>query len=244
MSESTTLYSDSSWSSIRRSSVDTTASSIESSSSSIRKSTVGNSLAAPMIHVVDVDAKSESRRRTPFEPTGKSLDDSSAPHLIQVDAVARHAKDDINQIAKVEPPAADVSTMRRACRYDCYCKCHLQTLTVSRNYVSKVNTPKRRCTEPTCKAAMKPGGVTRDPPNFFRKALSQAMSSKSIKIRYELNTFRMVPEGSDAIRHVKHGNLEKLKVCIQTGEATLWDTAPDGWSLLHVCLVLQYHRGS
>lgn len=60
------------------------------------------------------------------------------------------------------------------------------------------------------------------------------MSSKSIKVRYDLNTYRMVSEGSDAMRYVKHGNLEKLKICIKTGEATLWDTAPDGWSLLHV----------
>ena len=74
------------------------------------------------------------------------------------------------------------------------------------------------------------------PSKFFRKALAQVVSSKSIKVRYDLNTFRMVSEGSDAMRYVKHGNLEKLKTCIETGEATLWDTAPDGWSLLHVSL--------
>jgi hypothetical protein len=33
---------------------------------------------------------------------------------------------------------------------------------------------------------------------------------------------------------VKHGNLDKLKSVIESGEATPWDTAPDGWSLLHV----------
>lgn len=44
----------------------------------------------------------------------------------------------------------------------------------------------------------------------------------------------MVPEGSNAMRYVKHGNLEKLKLAIESGEATPWDTAPDGWSLLHV----------
>ncbi|KAJ5816984.1 hypothetical protein N7447_009217 [Penicillium robsamsonii] len=55
----------------------------------------------------------------------------------------------------------------------------------------------------------------------------------SIEIRYRLNTYRMVPEGFDAMRYVKHGNLGKLKAAIQSGEATLWDTATDGWSLLH-----------
>jgi hypothetical protein len=44
----------------------------------------------------------------------------------------------------------------------------------------------------------------------------------------------MVPEGSDALRYVKHGKLDKLKMSISSREATPWDTAPDGWSLLHV----------
>lgn len=69
---------------------------------------------------------------------------------------------------------------------------------------------------------------------FFRRIMSQVMTSNSIKVRYHLNTYRMVSEGSNAMRYVKHGNLEKLKMCIESGEATLWDTAPDGWSLLHV----------
>ena len=72
------------------------------------------------------------------------------------------------------------------------------------------------------------------PSGFFRKFISQVVSSKAIKVRYDLNNYRMVSEGSDALRYVKHGNLEKLKMCITTGEATIWDTAPDGWSLLHV----------
>lgn len=76
----------------------------------------------------------------------------------------------------------------------------------------------------------------------FRRALSQAMTSRSIKYRYNLNTYRMIPEGSDVMRYVKHGNLEKLKGCIESGEATIWDTAPDGWSLLHVSYFLIIER--
>lgn len=44
----------------------------------------------------------------------------------------------------------------------------------------------------------------------------------------------MVPEGSDVMRYTKQGDLDNLKAAIQSGKATLWDTAPDGWSLLHV----------
>ncbi|KAL9127409.1 MAG: hypothetical protein Q9217_003705 [Psora testacea] len=43
----------------------------------------------------------------------------------------------------------------------------------------------------------------------------------------------MVPEGSDVMRYTKQGDLDNLKAAIQSGNATLWDTAPDGWSLLH-----------
>ncbi|KKY27076.1 putative ankyrin repeat protein [Phaeomoniella chlamydospora] len=46
----------------------------------------------------------------------------------------------------------------------------------------------------------------------------------------------MVPEGSNSMRYAKQGNLEKLKLSMKLGESTLWDTAPDGWSLLHTAV--------
>jgi hypothetical protein len=98
----------------------------------------------------------------------------------------------------------------------------------------KFKSAKRRCTEATCRNAIVAKEEYQARSRSFRKALSEVLSSKNITVRYNLNTYRMVPEGSDAMRHVKHGNLEKLKACIASGEATLWDTAPDGWSLLHV----------
>ena len=36
------------------------------------------------------------------------------------------------------------------------------------------------------------------------------------------------------MRYTKQGDLDNLRAAIQSGKATLWDTAPDGWSLLHV----------
>lgn len=73
---------------------------------------------------------------------------------------------------------------------------------------------------------------------LFERAMSQLMSAKSIKIRYHLHAYRMVPEGSDSMRYVKQGNLDRLKLLIHSGEATPWDAAPDGWSLLHVSFLL------
>lgn len=130
---------------------------------------------------------------------------------------------------------ADTLSIRQACRYDCFCLCHTPGRSISIKPVSKCSGPKNDCTEPTCQGVGSKGNDTQLP-SFFRKAILTVMSSRSIKIRYHLNTYRMVSEGADALRYVKHGNLERLKMCIQTGEATIWDTAPDGWSLLHVRL--------
>ena len=137
-------------------------------------------------------------------------------------------------IASSEHGPLNASIVRRACRYDCYCNCHNRNNTSPSRTLAKLSELKHQCTEPMCQGAILSRCRTEESSLSFRKALSHVLSSRSIKIRYDINTFRMVSEGSDAMRYVKHGNLEKLKACIDTGEATLWDTAPDGWSLLHV----------
>lgn len=138
----------------------------------------------------------------------------------------------------------DSLIIRRACRFDCYCKCHSQSITVPNEIFSKFSTPilrpdkrsKVECTEPDC------AGVTsatkRIPSMFFHRAVSRLLSLQSAKPGCHLNTYRMVSEGANPLRYVKHGNLEKLKLSITTREATPWDTAPDGWSLLHVCCLV------
>jgi hypothetical protein len=138
--------------------------------------------------------------------------------------------------------------IRRACRHDCYCICHEEPTTkrssggfsrFNAQIFSQDNKPKVECSDPSCAAAISQKKPI--PVSFFKKAMSHMMSTSSIKIRYHLNTYRMVPEGSSAMRYVKQGNLEKLKLAIQSGEATPWDTAPDGWSLLHVCFLPRYY---
>ena len=120
--------------------------------------------------------------------------------------------------------------VRKACHYSCHCACHQSDNTNARKGVAMFKT-KSRCTDTACRNNDHHG--TKQSLSF-RNALSQALSTRSIEIRCNLNTYRMVPEGSDAMRHIKHGDLDKLKACIDAGEATIWDTAPDGWSLLHV----------
>jgi hypothetical protein len=135
----------------------------------------------------------------------------------------------------------DALVIRRACRFDCYCRCHTQSLAVSDDLFSKFNSPifkpakgsRTECSEPDCAGAT--SSQTRVLPSaLFRRAFSRLASMQGPRVRHNLNTYRMVPEGSDAMRYVKHGNLDKLKMSISSREATPWDTAPDGWSLLHV----------
>lgn len=127
---------------------------------------------------------------------------------------------------------------RRSCHYGCHCQCHEEPAAKPRRSFrgsrggSKNNKP--TCTDAACMGNETLEIATEEYSNSFRKVLSNMMSAKSVEVRYDLGTFRMVPEGSDPMRYVKHGNLEKLKGCVESGEATRWDTAPDGWSLLHV----------
>ena len=171
---------------------------------------------------IEPGSSTSSLRRISLDTTPSSVG-SAASSIRQV----------VNEEINASASSADASLIRRACRYDCFCICHAPSVTDASKGILKLSGLKLQCTESDCQGA----GSTDDKagiPSFFRRAISEVMSSRSIKVRYHLNTYRMVPEGSDALRYVKHGNLEKLKACIQTGEATLWDTAPDGWSLLHV----------
>ncbi|XXH00572.1 hypothetical protein Hte_006920 [Hypoxylon texense] len=131
----------------------------------------------------------------------------------------------------------DMFVTRRSCHYSCHCQCHEEpTAKPRRHFMVSRSGPKRRkskCTDSACMANGILEDATEEYSRSFRKVLSNIMLAKTVDVRYDLKTFRMVPEGSDPMRYVKHGNLEKLRECIESGESTIWDTAPDGWSLLH-----------
>lgn len=205
MSQPSTLASSDSTSSLRRISIDTTASSVGSSESSMQRYSIDTSPTSPLVQNF-------------------------------VDSV--HVHHETNHARDIEAPSKNAIAIRRACRYDCFCKCHAQSTPIPIRGFSKVKPLQYQCNDPSCQGANPSIENVVVSSNFFRKAISQVMSSKTIKVRYDLNTYRMVSEGSDAMRYVKHGNLEKLKTCIKTGDATLWDTAPDGWSLLHVSSII------
>lgn len=135
--------------------------------------------------------------------------------------------------------STDMWATKRSCRYNCRCKCHESTTDEARaqRRFGRGKTRAVQCSDSKCLSYPSSTEQASQYSSLFRETLSQVMSSKSVEVRPDLKTFRMVPEGSDAMRYVKHGNLDRLKLCIESGEATIWDTAPDGWSLLHVCVI-------
>ncbi|PGH34569.1 hypothetical protein GX50_02652 [[Emmonsia] crescens] len=196
-----------------------------------------SSMTAVSLGSSTLSSRSSISSKNTSSTTASSFDNS----LSVPDRRGRRGSDTLSQSSTLVDACSTGSLIiRRACRHDCYCKCHNEFTTgESKGQSSRFNArvfresskSKVECSDPSCAAATSQEKPI--PVSFFKKAMSNMMSTNSIEIRYRLNTYRMVPEGSNAMRYVKHGNLEKLKLAIQSGEATPWDTAPDGWSLLH-----------
>ena len=134
----------------------------------------------------------------------------------------------------MRPVSQDMFILRRSCRYNCHCACHEEKLDKPPRRFGRSKPQKIGCTDPICLGNEVVPDHSREHSSFFRSALSRATSARVIQVRYDLQSFRSVPNGSNAVRYVNHGNLPKLMECIESGEATIWDTTLDGWSLLHV----------
>lgn len=134
----------------------------------------------------------------------------------------------------VPPNSEHMFILRQACCYNCHCACHEKTTDRPQRRSGRLKTQQIECTDPICLENKTVSDNCKQYSSLFRSALSRVTSTKAIRVRYDLKSFRMVPNGSNAVRYVNHGNLPKLRECIESGEATIWDTTLDGWSLLHV----------
>ena len=131
---------------------------------------------------------------------------------------------------------------RSSCSFSCYCNCHSRGPNSS-NMLIKANkivlgifsTSGRRCSVSSCcrTVTVSPRKLVY-PRGRFQNAVTSLVMFCGFRIKHYLNTYRDVGETSDSIRYTKRGDLVRLKVCIESGSATPFDTGPDGWSLLHV----------
>ena len=143
---------------------------------------------------------------------------------------------------RMQPVSQDMFIIRRSCRYNCHCACHGETTDKPQRQFGRLKPKRKECTDPVCLGNEVVPDNSQRHSSLFRSALSRATSARVIQVRYDLQSFRMVPNGSNAVRYVNHGNLPTLKECIESGEATIWDTTLDGWSLLHVSTPAAEHR--
>ena len=146
------------------------------------------------------------------------------------------------EIGPQKPPAMGVR--RKSCTYTCYCICHEDDgdasaviLKRKSKVFGKVSKSKGPCSEQTCQGAVIVPEHKKKlvlPSSLFRQGLASLMMNRGWTVKHHLNTYRMVPETSVSMRYARHGDLHNLKACIEDGSATPYDTAVDGWSLLHV----------
>ncbi|KAF2972708.1 hypothetical protein GQX73_g864 [Xylaria multiplex] len=119
----------------------------------------------------------------------------------------------------------DMFVTRRSCHYSCHCRCHEDPVAKPRRHFigSRIGSRnyKPKCTDSTCMGNETLEDATEEYSHSFRKILSNVMSAKSVDVRFDLKTFRMVPEYSDSMRYVKHGNLDKLKAAAYHRQAEI-----------------------
>jgi hypothetical protein len=71
--------------------------------------------------------------------------------------------------------------------------------------------------------------------NCFKKTFLIALVARGFRIRVYFRCHNLVPETAESMRCAQSGDFDTLEKLIKSNKATVNDTTPDGWSLLHVC---------
>lgn len=131
---------------------------------------------------------------------------------------------------------------RSTCDDSCACSCHANDIfelpgrqaTIAQ--LVPVRTQIVDCTEPKCrKLALKKRQITIRESSVLKKEFILLVILRGPGISCQVKSRPIVPETSDAIKYSQVGDLNSLRKVILDGSASIFDTGPDGWSLLHVC---------
>jgi hypothetical protein len=129
------------------------------------------------------------------------------------------------------------------CDQNCRCICHSNQRVLPAELAKKrrASAPSliarfvRACTLKDCgKKRRRSTGSLTVPSQVVNRAIGIKLLSKGFNHLFILKTCNAVSENSDQIRYAASGNLHALMMLVQTNKATINDTGPDGWSLLHV----------
>jgi hypothetical protein len=182
-----------------------------------------------------------SRRLSTWEPIRSSnssaTQDSSPPPTYEDVKADDSYEEDITR----DPEKKSASELH--CDQNCRCVCHTNQKILPDDLSMKRQTPSscliarfvRACTLRECKKKRRRsiGSVT-VPSQVLNMALGIKLLSRGFNHLFFLKTYNSVSENSDQIRYATSGNLQGLMMLVQTNKATINDTGPDGWTLLHV----------
>ena len=192
---------------------------------------------------------STSEQLSTLEPV-RSLD-ASTMHSSSPPPTYKEVKadDSYEEDIKRDPEKKSSSELR--CDEDCRCVCHIsQKILPDDLNVKRQTSPRliarfvRACTLRACKKKrrLSKGSFT-VPSQVLNRALGVKLLSKGFNHLFFLKTYNTVSENSDQIRYATSGNLQGLMMLVQTDKATINDTGPDGWSLLHVRITSSSSQG-
>lgn len=129
---------------------------------------------------------------------------------------------------------------RSRCYSQCQCPCHRASEPKTQNKESgKFNSTK--CSNPQCRSrdSRKTEFIIRDP-MLLRREFVLSLICRGVQISCSIKTRPIVPASSAVIKCAENGDLVSLKNLLLAGKASIFDTEPDGWSLLHVSTMLQH----
>jgi hypothetical protein len=163
-------------------------------------------------------------RTTPSEKT--------APGEISV--VLKNKKIRVSRKFTIETQVIWMRRQAGNCHDGCACQCH-------RDGVRKLSMQGkifgRKCTELACrKLGLKGVEVIVRQSKYLKREFDLFVQRRGPRLSVQLKSRPVVPETSAAMRFVLIGDFHALKNIIISKKASIFDTAPDGWSLLHVSI--------
>jgi hypothetical protein len=128
---------------------------------------------------------------------------------------------------------------RGCCGSRCECACHRTGGPKVKSEDSTNNSTK--CTSPRCRSreSRNTEFVVRNP-ILLQRHFFLSLISRGAQISCSIKTRPIVPENSAVIKCAENGDLISLINLLRAKKASIFDTEPDGWSLLHVCATVQY----
>lgn len=182
-----------------------------------------------------------STRARPSISASVASSSTNATHYSNPPPTYEDVKAEGNEEEVILNPEKSFSQLH--CDSNCRCVCHITQKVLPDDLGMKRQTSSsgliarfmRACTLKACKKKRRRSKESFTVPSqVVNRALGIKLLSKAFNHRFFLKMYNVESENSDQIRYAASGNLQGLMMLIQTNKATINDSSPDGWTLLHV----------